>query len=96
MSYKGVAIGLPPANVPFLNEDGTVNITWYRFLQNVWIRTGLGTPGIAINGKVFAPGTIPPFPPHGPAFWVSSATSPAELVVVDVFTGVEIGRVQIP
>lgn len=95
MSYKSIAIGIPPANVQFLNEDGTVNITWYRFLQNVWIRSGLGTPGIALNGIVIAPGSVPSFPPHGPAFWVSENDSPPSLVVVDVLTGDELGRVQI-
>lgn len=96
MSYKGLAVGIPDAGMPFLNEDGTVNSTWYRFMSNLWLRTGLGTPTIAMNGKVFPNGTIPIGPAHGPAFWVSTSTSPSELVVVDVYTGVELGRVQIP
>lgn len=95
MSYKGVAIGMPPANVPFLANDGTVNVTWYRFLQNLYQRSGLGTPDIAMNGKIFPPGTIPPFPPNGPAFWVANTSTPPDLVVVDIFTGFELGRVQI-
>jgi len=41
--------GMPSLDIPFLNPDGTVSITWYRFLNNLWKGCGLGTPNIAVG-----------------------------------------------
>lgn len=41
--------GMPPQNVPLLDENGNVNITWYRFFQSLWRRTGLNTAEFGIS-----------------------------------------------
>lgn len=42
--------GLPPQNVPVIDEAGFMNIVWYRFFQSVYSRTGLGTPFQGVYG----------------------------------------------
>lgn len=42
--------GMPRLNTPVLNENGTMNVTWYRFFQSMYRRCGLGTPFQGITG----------------------------------------------
>lgn len=42
--------GLPQIGTPIINPDGTMNFTWYRFFESLWKRSGLATPGMAVNG----------------------------------------------
>ncbi len=32
---------MPRQNVPVVNEDGTMNVVWYRFFLSLWNVTGL-------------------------------------------------------
>lgn len=84
-------IGIPQQGVPLINENGTMNIVWYRFFISLWQRTGLATPGISLTGTQ----SLGSPRPKAPAFYVAVLNFPPELVVLDQVTGLELGRVQI-
>jgi hypothetical protein len=69
---SGNQTGVPALNVPFVSTDGRIGIPWYRFLINLWNRTGgsistlfiLASPPTAsgqvpvYNGTTWNPETI--------------------------------------
>lgn len=34
--------GMPLLSTPVIGEDGMMNVTWYRFFQSLYIKSGLG------------------------------------------------------
>lgn len=90
--------GIPPQNMPFLNSDGTVNIMWYKFLNSLWIRTGLDTPGMAITGhKRYGIGSPITLQPGGLSCQLTYVADPVAfgyyLQLYDQVTGMPIGTI---
>ena len=82
--------GMPNMATPLVNEDGTMNPVWYRFFLSLFTRSGLGTPGITVNGTTAnSPIQI------APAFWVNYLPPNSTLVVADQFDGSLIGTIVI-
>jgi microcystin-dependent protein len=42
---QAVNAAFPQLNTQLVNSDGTISFAWYRFLQQLWTRTGSG-PGV--------------------------------------------------
>ncbi len=72
--------GLPPQNVPVLDEDGLMNIVWYRFFQSLWQRTGLNTTNFGISAPNSFDGAL--VQRVYPQFYATEPHSAATKVVV--------------
>lgn len=52
--------GVPALNVPFVSNNGVIGLPWYRFLINLWNRTGGSSSNIFyLNIPPSGPGQIP-------------------------------------
>ncbi len=97
--------GMPQLTTPFLNKDGTVNIVWYRFLQSLQIKSGLGPflqaatqplqgnrVGVIESDKRVITGVLYPGGINASVAYAEDATR--YLNVYDVRTGQMVGRIQ--
>ncbi len=82
--------GMPPANTPVLNPDGTMNIAWYRLLQSLYDRSGLGTSEIGIRSTPLVANGLPYLLP---VFLASdpNAVGTPRVAMFDQVTGALIG-----
>ncbi len=94
--------GLPNQSTPVLDDDGTMNLAWYRFFQALLRKSGLSGSGagtttnrIGVNrssGRVVAATLYPGGTNASCAIAVDVSTY---LNVYDILTGEFIGRIKL-
>ena len=95
--------GIPPISTPFVNPDGTVNLTWYRFLNSLCIKSGLGPTNISTvnrigvvhsSNRVASGGELIRSGPNvSVAYNIQSGGSTAYICIYDNMTGEFIGTI---